>query len=78
MRVKIRSKDGDKTFRTEDGDMIMIMMSKVDKERIIDMSPMHFTYCVFPKDIPSEEVQDFMKEEAEAYEKQQEEEVKKH
>jgi hypothetical protein len=79
MRVKIRSKGEDKTFSTEDGDMLMIMMSKVDKERIMDMTPLHFTYCVFPKDVGQGEVDEFMKEELDKWQKTQEQEKdKKH
>ena len=54
MRIKIRSKGEDHLFSTEDGDMLMIMMSKVDKERINNMTPLHFTYCVFPNEVPEE------------------------
>jgi hypothetical protein len=77
MRIKIRSKGEDKIFSTEDGDMLMIMMSKVDKERINAMSPLHFTYCVFPNGVPEEEVNSFMKSELDKWLKTQEEENKK-
>ena len=62
MIIKVQKTDGSEPeFFNSEKDMVMVVMSAVDKQRILGMPPDYHTYCTFPKSVPPDKVEEFKK-----------------